>query len=236
MNVRREQWTGRSYRCAIGPGGQVVPPRNRALHPARHRDRRSPAPARHGTRAIIRAWTWIERAAACSPARAASRTRPGRRVSTRRARARADLLGAYADRLNACELNNTFYQQPTAPKVAAWLAATPEDFRFSVKAQRGGSWRSMAGHAAESVPWLTQPYRLFGERLGTVLFRVPDTTEAGRRRARPAVGGMAAGHAADHGVPARVVAGRRDAGTADGRGRGAVRDRPGRAGDRPTCG
>jgi uncharacterized protein YecE (DUF72 family) len=89
----------------------------------------------------------------------------------------ADLLRAYSGRLNACELNNTFYQQPTAPKVAAWLAATPEEFRFSVKAQRGGSWRSMAGHAAESVPWLTQPYRLFGERLGTVLFRVPDTTK-----------------------------------------------------------
>src|SRR4051812_48825646 len=69
-----------------------------------------------------------------------------------------DLLAAYAERLNACELNNTFYQQPTASKVAAWLAATPADFRFSVKAQRGGSWRSMAGRAAESVPWLTEPY------------------------------------------------------------------------------
>src|SRR3954467_9578841 len=88
-----------------------------------------------------------------------------------------DLLAAYAERLNACELNNTFYQQPTASKVAAWLAATPADFRFSVKAQRGGSWRSMAGRAAESVPWLTEPYRLFGERLGTVLFRVPETTK-----------------------------------------------------------
>jgi uncharacterized protein YecE (DUF72 family) len=25
------------------------------------------------------------------------------------------------------------------------------------------------------LPWLTDPYRAFGERLGTVLFRVPDT-------------------------------------------------------------
>jgi uncharacterized protein YecE (DUF72 family) len=88
-----------------------------------------------------------------------------------------DLLAAYSGRLNACELNNTFYQQPTAAKVAAWLAATSDDFRFTVKAQRGGSWRAMGGHADESVPWLTQPYRLFGERLGTVLFRVPDTTK-----------------------------------------------------------
>ena len=30
-----------------------------------------------------------------------------------------------------------------ADKVAAWVAATPADFRFSVKAQRGGSFRSL---------------------------------------------------------------------------------------------
>jgi uncharacterized protein YecE (DUF72 family) len=86
----------------------------------------------------------------------------------------ADLLPAYAARLNACELNNTFYQQPKAPAIAGWLAATDPQFRFSVKAQRGGSVHALLGGAAETIPWLTGPYRLFGERLGTVLFRVPD--------------------------------------------------------------
>jgi uncharacterized protein YecE (DUF72 family) len=84
------------------------------------------------------------------------------------------LLRYYASRLNACELNNTFYQQPKPAKVDAWLAATPASFRFAVKAQRGGSFRSLAVSPAESVPWLTDPLRRFGERLGTVLFRVPD--------------------------------------------------------------
>ena len=82
------------------------------------------------------------------------------------------LLGHYAERLNAVELNNTFYQQPSAAKVAAWLAATPPEFRFVVKAQRGGSARSLVDPAA-SVAWLTGPYRAFGERLGCVLFRIP---------------------------------------------------------------
>ncbi len=82
------------------------------------------------------------------------------------------LLAHYAGRLNAVELNNTFYQQPSASKVASWLAATPPEFRFAVKAQRGGSARSL-GDPATSVPWLTGPYRAFGERLGCVLFRVP---------------------------------------------------------------
>ena len=84
------------------------------------------------------------------------------------------LLRHYASRLSACELNNTYYQQPTPAKVAAWLDATPPDFRFAVKAQRGGSYRSLLVDPVASVPWLTGPLREFGERLGTVLFRVPD--------------------------------------------------------------
>ena len=83
------------------------------------------------------------------------------------------LLRAYAERLPTVELNNTFYQQPKPDKIAAWLAATPADFRFVVKAQRGGSMRAFGEAAAQTVEWLTAPYRLFGERLGSVLYRVP---------------------------------------------------------------
>ena len=85
-----------------------------------------------------------------------------------------DLLAHYATRLTACELNNTYYQQPSPAKVDAWLAATPPGFRFAVKAQRGASFRSLRVDPVASVPWLTDPLRRFGDRLGTVLFRVPD--------------------------------------------------------------
>jgi uncharacterized protein YecE (DUF72 family) len=85
-----------------------------------------------------------------------------------------DLLGAYAERLSACELNNTFYRAPTESAIAGWLARTPESFRFAVKAQRGGSFRALLGDdQAESVGWLTRPLDAFGARLGTVLYRVP---------------------------------------------------------------
>jgi uncharacterized protein YecE (DUF72 family) len=83
------------------------------------------------------------------------------------------LLLHYARQLATVELNNTFYQQPSATKVDGWLAATPDDFRFSVKAQRGGSARALAGAADPGLAWLTAPYRRFGQRLGAVLFRVP---------------------------------------------------------------
>lgn len=83
-------------------------------------------------------------------------------------------LRYYATHLSTVELNNTFYRSPTAAAVDGWLAATPPDFRFAVKAQKGGSWRSIRLDPTASVPWLTAPLRRFGERLGTVLFRVPE--------------------------------------------------------------
>lgn len=85
------------------------------------------------------------------------------------------LLGHYASRLPAVELNNTYYQSPSPAKVETWLRVTPPTFRFSVKAQRGGTWRALSGSPDPGLPWLTDPYRRFGERLGTVLLRAPDT-------------------------------------------------------------
>jgi uncharacterized protein YecE (DUF72 family) len=102
------------------------------------------------------------------------------------------LLRHYANRLATVELNNTFYRQPSASAVDGWLAATPADFRFAVKAQRGASFRSLQVDPGDSVPWLTGPLRRFGERLGTILFRVPDGVSrdderlAGLLRAWPA--------------------------------------------------
>lgn len=95
-----------------------------------------------------------------------------------------DLLKSYSGRLPAVELNNTFYQQPTPDKIAAWLAATPPDFRFVVKAQRGGTMRAFGSAAVETVAWLTVPYRLFEERLGAVLYRVPENMHRDNEKLR----------------------------------------------------
>lgn len=89
----------------------------------------------------------------------------------------AGFLSHYGERLPAVELNNTYYASPSPSKVAAWVAATPPGFRFAVKAQRGGSFRALQVDPSASVPWLTGPYRAFGERLGTILFRVPDRVQ-----------------------------------------------------------
>ena len=84
-----------------------------------------------------------------------------------------ELLRFYGSRLDTVELNNTFYRQPRPEAVANWIASTPAAFRFVVKAQRSGSARFF-GDPTSGLDWLTGPYRAFGERLGAVLFRIPD--------------------------------------------------------------
>jgi uncharacterized protein YecE (DUF72 family) len=97
----------------------------------------------------------------------------------------ADRLRVYGSKLPAVELNATFRRRPTASAIAGWVGATPETFRFAVKAQRGSAVRALVGDAAESVAWLTEPLGHFGERLGAVLLRVP----AEIRRGGPIFGG-----------------------------------------------
>jgi uncharacterized protein YecE (DUF72 family) len=104
-----------------------------------------------------------------------------------------ELLRHYGSRLGTVELNNTFYRQPSPAAVDAWLAATPDDFRFAVKAQRGSSFRALQVDPADSVDWLTTPLRRFAGRLGTILFRVPD----GVRRSDERLAGLLGAWPAD---------------------------------------
>jgi len=97
----------------------------------------------------------------------------------------AERLAAYASKLPAVELNATFRRRPTPSAIHGWVRATPPDFRFVVKAQRGSAVRGLWGSPEESVAWLTEPLGEFGERLGAVLVRVP----AEIRRDGPWVGG-----------------------------------------------
>lgn len=60
--------------------------------------------------------------------------------------------------------------------MATWTGAVPAGFRFAPKAQRGGSLRALADPTG-SLPWLTAPFAAFGERLGTVLLRIPEPVE-----------------------------------------------------------
>jgi uncharacterized protein YecE (DUF72 family) len=93
-------------------------------------------------------------------------------------RASRKLLAAYATRLPAVELNNTFYRRPDPETVARWRALTSPGFRFCPKAQKSATWRVWTPDAVhEAMAWLAEAVRPFGEQLGCVLLATPGTRQ-----------------------------------------------------------
>ncbi len=81
----------------------------------------------------------------------------------------ADFLRLYAERLNAVELNNTFYQLPSEERLAGWAAQTPPGFRFAVKMNR----RITHFGQLDLIPAFCERVRALGDRLGPILVQLP---------------------------------------------------------------
>jgi uncharacterized protein YecE (DUF72 family) len=89
--------------------------------------------------------------------------------------ASAKFLGYYATRLNTVEVNYTFRRFPTKSLFAGWIAATPDTFRFAVKAHQSITHIKRLREAKETVARFVEalePLREAG-RLGPVLFQLP---------------------------------------------------------------
>jgi uncharacterized protein YecE (DUF72 family) len=89
--------------------------------------------------------------------------------------ASAKFLGHYSSRLNTVEVNYTFRHFPTEKLLRGWMAATPLDFQFAVKANQKITHikrlKDVAEFTAEFVAAL-QPLDA-EKRLGPVLFQLP---------------------------------------------------------------
>ena len=81
-----------------------------------------------------------------------------------------EFLGHYAERLRAVELNNTFYRLPAEEQFRRWAEATPEDFRFAVKAPRAISFFGRL----DQLGTLAERLAVLGPRLGPLLVRARD--------------------------------------------------------------
>jgi uncharacterized protein YecE (DUF72 family) len=84
-----------------------------------------------------------------------------------------DFLRAYATKLGSVESNYTFNALPTEKALAAWLAATPEAFRFALKASRRITHFTMLRDTTDSLPRFLDRVRALGARLACVLFQTP---------------------------------------------------------------
>ena len=88
-----------------------------------------------------------------------------------------EMLGYYASRLRAVELNNTFYRRPQESTVESWKAQVPDDFRFSMKASQGITHFRRLKDAGEATRFMLEGVSALEDRLGAVLFRLPENME-----------------------------------------------------------
>ena len=84
------------------------------------------------------------------------------------------MLAYYAERLDAVEINNTFYRMPTAEALGKWAAETPAGFQFVLKSPRRITHEKKLADVADSLVRLHEVATgALGERLGPVLFQLP---------------------------------------------------------------
>ena len=82
------------------------------------------------------------------------------------------MLAYYGERLDAVELNNTFYRTPSPEALAKWADEVPEGFRFAVKASRFLS-HALKGDRAEAIAGFARGVGALGARLGPVMLQIP---------------------------------------------------------------
>jgi uncharacterized protein YecE (DUF72 family) len=86
---------------------------------------------------------------------------------------RRQFLNYYASHFPIVELNNTFYQLPNAQKLASWSAATPDNFRFAMKASRRITHQERLKIPSETLRYFLQAAVELKHRLGPLLFQLP---------------------------------------------------------------
>ena len=107
----------------------------------------------------------------------------------------AKFLGYYGTRLNSVELNYTFRRRVTEKLLSGWIAATPPDFKFAVKANQSITHvlrlRDASKATLEFIGSL-DPLRDAG-KLGPVLFQLPPFLKCDLARLEEFLGGLPRG-------------------------------------------
>ena len=86
----------------------------------------------------------------------------------------SEMLSYYASRLPAVELNNTYYRLPQTSTVENWRAHVPDNFRFAVKAPQTITLYRRLKDVDAQTRQLLETVSVLEDRLGAVLFRLPE--------------------------------------------------------------
>jgi uncharacterized protein YecE (DUF72 family) len=96
----------------------------------------------------------------------------------------AQMLGYYAQRLPAVEINYTFYRMPNAKTVAGWVDATPLEFTFVLKAPRRITHDSRLKFVDKPLAYFCETAAGLGPKLGPLLFQLPPNFKKDTERLR----------------------------------------------------
>ena len=85
------------------------------------------------------------------------------------------MLPFYAERFASTEVNYTFHRIPSAKTIEGWWKATPERFKFSLKApQKVTHWAKLR-NCGDTLRYFHQVISDLEKKLGCVLFQLPPT-------------------------------------------------------------
>ena len=83
------------------------------------------------------------------------------------------MLAYYKDYFKTVEINNTFYGLPSQKTIQEWYGIVPKKFVFSVKANRYITHMKKLKEADETVPRMMESVKILKDKLGPILFQLP---------------------------------------------------------------
>lgn len=93
-----------------------------------------------------------------------------------------EMLRFYGDRLNAVEINYTFYHMPTAAVLSSWAEQVPDDFAFALKAPQVITHLKQLRNVGEETDYFFRTLSVLDRKLGPALFQFPKSFHAKKNR------------------------------------------------------
>ena len=84
-----------------------------------------------------------------------------------------EMLSYYAERLNAVEINNTFYRMPSRKVLNHWSTKVSAGFSFVLKASRKITHHKRLRDANDELAYLLDVSSELGDQRGPILFQLP---------------------------------------------------------------
>jgi uncharacterized protein YecE (DUF72 family) len=93
-----------------------------------------------------------------------------------------EMLRFYGERLDAVEINYTFYHMPTERILAGWAEQVPDDFAFALKAPQVMTHLKQLRNVGEEADYFFRTLSALGRKKGPALFQFPKSFHAKKNR------------------------------------------------------